>query len=255
MRVRVLLLIGMTAMLVAVLACSPSGDDTANRGLVNTSWTVISIDGVPMTARPTMTFAEDGTVSGSGGCNQYSAAFRMDGAAIAVGQVASTLMGCDGDRGAQEAAFLGALQGATTWRQADDGNLVLGGAAEILSGPGVAEGPPGDEPTVDLGGTDWTLVEMGGTADFARLSPSLLFGSDGMVTGFAGCNKFSAPFTVGDGDMSLGSLVTTKMACEPPASAVEAAYLEALAGATTWSVSEVGQLTLGGVLPLTFRRS
>ena len=46
-----------------------------------------------------MTFAPGGTVSGSSGCNQYSGKFRTDGDRIAFGQVSSTLMGCEGQRG------------------------------------------------------------------------------------------------------------------------------------------------------------
>lgn len=238
------------------LACSP-GADTANGGLVNTSWTAVAIDGAPtlVGAKPTLTFAQDGTVSGNAGCNQYSASFRTDGATIAIGQVRSTLMGCDGDRNAQEAAFLGGLQGATSWQQADDGNLILDGVVEIVAGPGVAEGPPGDEPRVDLRGTDWTLAEMGGTADFARLVPNLEFGADGTVSGFAGCNTFTGTYTVTGGELTLGPLATTKIGCPRPASAVESAYLDALAGATTWSIGADGRLTLGGAVPLIFAPS
>ena len=139
MRRRVPLLIGVVAMLAG---CSLIGDDTANGGLGNTSWTVVSIAGqpTPPDARPTMTFAPGGTVSGSGGCNQYTGSFHTDGDRITVGPVSSTLMGCEGERGQVEAAFLSGLQGATTWRQGGDGNLVLEGAGEIVAQPGVAEG-------------------------------------------------------------------------------------------------------------------
>ena len=139
MRRHVPLLIGVVAMLAG---CSLIGDDTANGGLGNTSWTVVSIAGqpTPPDARPTMTFAPGGTVSGSGGCNQYTGSFHTDGDRITVGPVSSTLMGCEGERGQVEAAFLSGLQGATTWRQAGDGNLVLEGAGEIVAEPGAAEG-------------------------------------------------------------------------------------------------------------------
>jgi heat shock protein HslJ len=63
--VRTSLVLLATAGALLVSACSLRGDDTSNRGLVDTSWTVVSIDGVPMTARPTMTFAQDGTLGGA----------------------------------------------------------------------------------------------------------------------------------------------------------------------------------------------
>ena len=142
MRHRVILLIGLAATLAG---CSLIGGDTANGGLGDTSWTVVSIAGQPTIpdARPTMAFTPEGAVSGSGGCNQYSGSFHTDGDRITIGPVSSTLMGCEDERGRQETAFLSGLQGATTWRQAQDGNLVLEGAGEIVAQPGLAEGPPG----------------------------------------------------------------------------------------------------------------
>jgi heat shock protein HslJ len=237
--------------------CSLRGDDNANGGLVNSAWTVLSIAGAPTVGaiRPTMTFAQDATVSGSSGCNQYSAPFRTDGGAFSVGSMTSTLMNCAGaPDGAQEAAFLSALQGATTWSQAENGNLVLSGAGEIVAGPGVAEGPPdrpSGEPGADLADTAWVLLEMGGTADFAHLVPTLAFGSDGTLSGFGGCNDFSAPYTVSGGDLTIGALATTKRACIRPGSVVESTYLEGLVGATTWSIDDKGLLQVGGAVPLT----
>ncbi len=134
---RVVFLIGMAAGLVA---CVP-GADTANGGLANTSWTVISVAGQPTAPEgmgPTMTFAPGGTVSGNSGCNQYSGSFRTDGDRIAFGPVSSTLMGCDGPRGQVEALFLQALDGATTWRQTETGELEIGGTLAMVARPGVA---------------------------------------------------------------------------------------------------------------------
>lgn len=245
--------------LVAVAAivggCSLRGDDDANGGLAFTSWTVLSISGVPTVGptRPTMTFDPGGTLSGSTGCNQYSAAFRTDGATIRIAQSSSTAAMCvDGNIALQETAFLDQLQGATAWRQTEDGNLVLTGAGEIIAGPGVVEGPPDQAPIAELAGTAWTLAEMGGTADFAGLVPTLEFRQIGDLAGFAGCNQFSGSYTVTGGDLSLGPIASTKMGCEPPASAVEARYLAALAAVAGWSVDGSGRLTLHGPLPLTF---
>ena len=234
--------------------CSLRGDDNANGGLAFTTWTVQSIGGAATVGptRPTMTFDPAGTVSGSASCNQYSAAYRTDRSSIAIAQVSSTLMGCAGDIGLQEMAFLASLQGATSWRQAEDGNLVLSGAGEIIAGPGIAEGPPGDPPVADLAGTAWTLADLGGTADFARPAPTLAFGVDRAVSGFAGCNQFSGSYTVTGAALSVGPIAATKMGCEPPASAVEARYMEALAGVTEWFLGTDGQLTLIGSVPMTF---
>jgi heat shock protein HslJ len=257
MRHRALYHIGMAAVLVA---CSPSGDDAANGGLAFTSWTVISIDGqdtVPE-ARPTMTFAAGGTVSGSGGCNQYTGKFRTEGDRIAIGQVSSTLMGCDGPRGQVEALFLKALDGAAAWRQTENGQLEIGGALAIAAAPGIAAGssavdPPSEKPAAALAGTSWILTDLGSMTDFAGLVPTLQFAADGTVAGFTGCNQFHGPYTAVGGDLKIGTLVTTKMAC-PHASEVEGKYLEWLPRASSWSIGGDGRLTLGGPEPLTFVR-
>ena len=238
--------------------CALRGADDAGRPLEDTSWAVTSIAGAPTLpeARPTLTFAADGTVSGSSGCNQYSGAYRRDGGAISFGGISSTLMGCDGERGRQETAFLAALNGATTWRIGPDGLVISGPAGDIVAGEGIAEGPPGDAasgaPVTDLAGTSWVLLDMGGTADLAHLVPTLEFGADGQLSGFAGCNQFNAPYAISSADLTLGSLATTKMMCIRPGSVVESTYLEALVGVKTWWVDDSGDLHLDGAVPLTF---
>lgn len=237
------------------LGCTPASDN-ANGGLVNTTWTVTTINGVAVrpVARPTMTFAQDGTVGGSASCNQYSGPFRTDGDRIAFGDIASTMMMCEGEVGAQEAAFLGALRAAQTWRLTPAGDLEIGGVGSIVAGPGIAEGPPPADPVAGLAATSWDLVEMGTTADFARIVPTIEFGADGGVSGFAACNTLSGTFTIDGATITLGPLATTKMACERPASAVEAEYLAALSVVATWSIEPDGRLLLGGPVPLRFTR-
>jgi heat shock protein HslJ len=235
------------------VGCTPASDN-ANGGLVNTSWTVSTINGVAVlpAARPTLTFAQDATVGGSASCNQYSGPFRTDGDRISIGDIASTLMLCQGEIGAQEAAFLGALRAARTWRLTPAGDLELGGVGSIVAAPGIAEGPPPADPAGGLVGTRWDLVEMGGTADFARIVPTIEFRQDGAIAGFAACNSFSGSFTL-DGDaVTVGPIVSTKMACAPPAMAVEAEYLQALSRVSTWSIEPDGRLLLGGVIPLRY---
>jgi len=76
-------------------------------------------------------FAE-GTVSGTGGCNSYSADVTSSGGQLlAVAPIATTAMACDDELGKLEAAYLAALQSATEWRfypgQLAIGYLATGG--------------------------------------------------------------------------------------------------------------------------------
>ena len=251
MRTNLILLAALAALVVS--GCFLRGEDNASGGLANTSWTVISIGGAPTIkgAEPTMAFAPEGTVAGSGGCNQYSGPFRTDGDRITIGQLASTLMLCEGQIGAQELAFTSGLSGATGWRQAENGNLELAGVTDIVAEPSGPDGPPETIQPAGLAGTSWVLTEVGGTADFANIVPTLAFGADGSVSGFAGCNTFSGAFTLAGPDLTVGPIVSTDMGCQPLASAVEAEYLQALSGVAGWALAD-DRLILEGAIPLTF---
>lgn len=244
---------------IVLAGCATPGPSAATppptgASLPGTSWEVVAIGGTDTLAapRPTMAFGADGQITGTGGCNGYSGPYMLDGAAIAIGDLASTLILCEGDVGTQEAAFMAALRGAQTWRIMAGGDLELGGFSSILASPAVAG--PSESPAGEGLEGRWALSEMGGTADFARLLPTIEFAADGSVSGFAACNTFHGNYTIDGQTLTLGPLSSTKVACERPASAVEAAYLEALAGVTGWAVEPDGRLLLDGPVLLRFTR-
>jgi heat shock protein HslJ len=83
----------------------------------------------------------------------------------------------------------------------------------------------------------------------------------GRVAGRGGCNRYTGPFTVKDASLEVatGPMVSTKMACAPPAMAVEHRYLAALDGVHRWGWAQ-GMLALtyrgeGGMGTLLFRRA
>ncbi len=129
--------IALLAMAALVIACDAFTDDNANGGIGGTSWTVVTINGGPAVpdARPTMVFEFDGSLSGTGGCNQYSGSFRTDGDRITVRDLASTMMACEAGVMAQEQAFSAALGGATTWHLTEQGDLELDGSGRIVAQP------------------------------------------------------------------------------------------------------------------------
>lgn len=69
-------------------------------------------------AEVTAVFAEDGTVSGSSGCNTYGGSYTVDGSSIAIGPLASTEMACSEPDGVmtQETQFLVAMERASEYR-------------------------------------------------------------------------------------------------------------------------------------------
>ena len=91
------------------------------------SWTVTSyysgdaITSVAGDATLTADFADDGTVSGNAGCNNYNGPYEIDGDSISIGPLASTKMACTSEElSKQEADFLAALELATSFTVTGD---------------------------------------------------------------------------------------------------------------------------------------
>jgi len=97
--------------------------------LAGTSWVVVghnngrggmvsSITSTQMTA----TFGEDGSVSGSGGCNRYNAKYRVDGNHLSIGPPIATRRFCAAPESImeQEQQYLAALGTATSYRMTGD---------------------------------------------------------------------------------------------------------------------------------------
>jgi heat shock protein HslJ len=82
----------------------------------------------------TVVFAADGKVSGSAGCNHYSATYSTSGHNLRIGQPAATRKWCPQPDGVmeQEDRFLRALASAATWRL-DGDRLELRTAADALA--------------------------------------------------------------------------------------------------------------------------
>lgn len=97
--------------------------------IAGTSWQVTgynngrqAVVGVIDGTRLTMAFGGDGRLTGSAGCNRYTASFTSEGAGIRIGAPVATRMACEQPAGrmAQEAAFLAALPTAATQRREGD---------------------------------------------------------------------------------------------------------------------------------------
>jgi heat shock protein HslJ len=114
-------------------ACS----STPAADLPGSQWTVTSIDGTTTQAEgtPTIEFGSDGAVAGTTGCNRYSGKVLVDGDKITFQSIASTLIGCDDALGAQEQAFIAALDKASNWSIGPNGDLTITGGGNIVARP------------------------------------------------------------------------------------------------------------------------
>lgn len=122
-----LLLLSLTTS--AALADQP---DTS-AAVKGTSWRLSGLGGEEVAAGvvSTLTFNEDGNISGNGGCNSFGGKVSFDGAKLKIGDVFSTKMACQQPKMKQEAAFLAALAKAASYT-VKDGTLTL------LDGSGTA---------------------------------------------------------------------------------------------------------------------
>jgi heat shock protein HslJ len=120
-------------LIASVAACVPGAP------LEGTDWRAVAIGGdAPVPGRePTIAFS-GGKVTGSGGCNGYGGAYRLDGDRITFSELGMTAMGCPGPEMAVEARF-----------------------SQLLS----------QVQRVVVAGDRLTLVSPAGNLDFVRVAP------------------------------------------------------------------------------------
>ena len=182
----------------------------------------------------TAVFSMDGTLSGSGGCNNYSTTYQLTGDQLTVGQIASTMMACEKGM-EQEFAVLAALQSAQTINFSSEGRLEIsynstsGMETKLIFAPG-------ETPLV---GTVWVLLSYGDpnspTPVETGTSITAIFSEEGSLSGSGGCNSYSAGYTVKDDTIQIQQPINTLMACTQGMEQ-EQAYLTAIAKAETFMI-------------------
>jgi heat shock protein HslJ len=105
---------------------------------------------------------------------------------------------------------------------------------------------------------DWSLVWVEGFDSMPGgvATPTIRFGTDGRLSGNAGCNRAGATYTVDGGQLTIAALISTKRACiDPQGNALERAYLQAVEGTRSYRIDD-NQLELvdaGGKVVARFR--
>lgn len=114
---------------VATLAAGALAADLAGTG-----WLPVEVAGakVPQGVAAGVRFGADGTVSGSSGCNRFTASYALDVDAISFGPVASTRRACPGPVMAFETVFLGALAAAGNVRRAGADLVLADGTGQTV---------------------------------------------------------------------------------------------------------------------------
>jgi heat shock protein HslJ len=217
--------------------------------VLDVPWTLSQLDGAAVPADPpiTATFASDGTLTGSGGCNGYSATWSSnDGVRLSVTDLFSTFAACSEEVDRRESSYFALLQDAETWSL--DGSAVV-----VTSGSGATLVYGGDAVAPDALGIegDWTLATVDGQAPPAGMVVTLSVGADGTLAGEA-CNVYNAGYTATEtGDLTVDPILATLRSCGDDQDAFEFAYLDGLQAATGWG-TQVGTLTIFGAAELVF---
>ncbi len=119
--------------LLALSACAITSRE-ATTELPGTSWALVDLDGAEPVGEtpPSITFNDDGSVTGTTGCNTFNGEVTIEGSELTFGPMATTRMAClDEGASLQEHAFLTALEGVTGYTVDDEGRLVLEGDAPL----------------------------------------------------------------------------------------------------------------------------
>lgn len=235
--------------LLAATACSPdnepapSGPTPMGRTYISTEVTGTPIPGGgPLT----LTFA-DNRVSAEAGCNTHSGAVELDGQVLRVSGLASTLVGCPGDRAGSDTWVGELLRADPTWElDGDRLTLIAPETTVVLTDKKIVR------PDRPIRGTEWVVTTLS-TPDaqiqsrtIGEVRPTLTVTADDALTGFAGCNRITGRAVVTDtpagADIAF-TAATTRMMCAPEIMEVEQAVLAALDGTAQVTV-DADTLTL-----------
>jgi heat shock protein HslJ len=243
------------AFVVVAGAAGASGQSNALTGKVWLGTALLGQTPVPGTEL-TAEFAAAGNVSGSAGCNHYSAKFTSAGSSIKISSIASTRMACAPRIMAQESVFLKALSSARSYR-VSGGKLALnasGGRALVTF----------SVQSQQLAGTSWNVLaynngKQGIESVMAATKLTAVFAKDGMLSGFAGCNSYAATYTGAPPKISIAKVSSTRKECATPNGVMdqESRYLAALSTAATYRIegNRLELRTASGATAAEFLRS
>ena len=215
----------------------------ADLPLEHSLWTLSIVDGQPVPPETEITAiftpgetANNGNVSGSSGCNYYSAGYTLDGSSLTVQPPSATMMACPAGM-EMEQSYLQALQASQSYEIFGDTLALMSSAGSMMF---TADRTP-------LSGALWRLVSLGDvtspqppvegsrfTAQFSIIpgSPS------GVLSGTSGCNEYTAAFAASVDELKINPPVSTKSkTCVPGLSDQEELYFLALNDASFYHIS------------------
>ena len=197
----------------------------------------------------TALFRADGQVTGSSGCNQYTATYTATGSTVKVTPGMTTLMACAPTVMDQENSYLDLLSKASTYAVSGDTMLMYDSMGTLV----LAFRNPASGPTVTVSSQppivgSWDLVTynngnngMGTVLQDSTIS--VVFTPGGQINGFSGCNQYSGTYTLNNQNIGISQVTGSKSGCDPNLSLQETQYQALLTRANSYEVSN-NQLTI-----------
>ncbi len=218
------------ATLAAVMSLSASAEAPSLDG---TSWVLSSLEGYDLDpSQPATLHIEGGNAGGSDGCNRYALGVAQQGDKLEWTSAGiSTQMACPHEVMKRAQAFMEAVRGSVSFR-------LKGGQLELLDDQGKVRAVM-DAQSKSLAGTSWRAVGInngrGAVASLVLGSEvTMVFGDDGRVTGFAGCNRYNAGFEADASHLKFTpAAATRKMCASDDVMQQEQAFLRALESVDT----------------------
>jgi len=220
-----------------ITSCSDTSSETqalpggsSIQDLAGTNWSLSLLrgDGLLLISIITAEFDQEGMVSGIASCNGYSATYLIEGDHFSMAGLETTDSSCRQRLMDQETRYLETLESIVSYE-------VLGTTLEMRDGEGRAMLVYDTLRQTTLRGSSWTLTDYDdGTGTVVPLLPETRvtadFGDDGLLSGSAGCNGYSASYDVANKLVNIEALVMTEIFCMDPEGVMdqEMAYLSAL---------------------------
>jgi heat shock protein HslJ len=240
-----LLTIAMATVLGACSAAGTSASPSASAptpSLAGRTFLSTDLQGATLVpgTRITLTFKDDGSLGAGAGCNSMGGAYTIAGDRLTTGQMMMTEMGCAEPLMMQDSWLSTFLSDVKYTLDGDTLTLEAGSATITLVDKTVAT------PDQPIEGTLWVvdgIVSGEAVSSVPEGVTASIRIADGQAEVRFGCNSGGGPVEVTPDTLTFGPMISTKMACEPDAMAMEAAVSTVLTGTVPYSI-DADSLTL-----------
>lgn len=208
----------------------------ADSALGGTNWVLSTLNGqLPLAGSSlSLNLGEDGSATGSDGCNRFTTTFTASRSTISFEPAATTMMACPPAVATQAEAYMAALTSANRYQLRGGQLILLDGNTALATFVAARD---------DLAGTTWLVTGYNNGRE-AVVSPLLdadiIINLDdaNLISGNAGCNDFFAQVQATDGVIEIDSVGSTRRLCSTPAGVMEqeAEFFAALESAATYTI-------------------